>query len=324
MKLELSPDIKSILIIGMAGGLARITAGLIARYWPEVKITGIDNRTVTKPINSPNYNPLKMSYTRNNFEKLFRNNQFDVVLHLGRISHANANPRAQLAQRLDLNLMGTNRILDLSLKFGVKKIIIMSTWHVYGAFPDNPVFLKENTLPRASIRYPELRDVVEMDQLATSWMWKFQHEIETIILRPCSIIGPQIRNSMSNYLTASYMPIGIDYNPMTQFIHEFDMANVLVHSISKVPTGIYNVATDEAISIHEAKDIIGRPVIPVPIFSLEAAANLINRTFWSVPNYLIDYLKYQCLLSNSELKQHLPPDPFRFSIRESLELLKLE
>ena len=179
-------------------------------------------------------------------------------------------------------------------------------------------------LLRASIKYPELRDVVEMDQLATNWMWKHQHEIETIVLRPCSIIGPQINNAMSMYLKSSYAPLPMDFNPMIQFIHEFDMANVLLKSLNDIPTGIYNVSSDECLSIREAKKYIGLPSIPVPVFLLEQTAKVINKTLWSVPNYLIDYLKHSCILSNSEIKEHLPKNFFRFSIKESLDLLKLD
>ena len=42
-----------------------------------------------------------------------------------------------------------------------------------------------------------------------------------------------------------------------------------------------------------------------------------------VPDYLLDYLKFSCLISNNELKKHLGPDFMRFSINESLEMIKL-
>jgi len=317
-------QVKSILIIGMAGGLAKITGGLLLKEYPNAQILGVDSRYADMFVKDSRLKFQRMRYTRSNFEKLFRNNVFDVVIHLGRISHSNANPRAHLAQRLDLNLMGTGRILELSLHFNIKKIIILSTFHVYGAFPDNPIFVKEDSLLRASIKYPELRDVVEMDQMATNWMWKYQHQMETIVLRPCNIIGPQIRNSMTQFLTTKYVPVPIDYNPMLQFIHEFDMAKSLVHCISHVPTGIYNVATNESISLREAKKAVAVPFINVPVFLIEQTAKLINKTFWSFPNYLIDYLKYPCVLSNSELNKYLPPHFFKYSIREALELIKID
>jgi UDP-glucose 4-epimerase len=316
-------EIKSVLIIGMAGGLAKITAGLLTKKYPNIKITGVDSRPVNHLLRANNIEIKQMKYTRGNFEKLFRNNDFDVIYHLGRVSHAHSNPKSQLAQRLDLNIMGTSRILDLSIKFGIKRVVILSTYHVYGALSDNPVFIKEDAPLRASIKYPELRDVTEMDQLATNWMWKNQNEIETIVLRPCNIIGPQISNSITQYLNAKISPMPVDFNPMFQFIHEFDMANILMHSLAAIPTGIYNVAPEECISIREAKKVIGNKTIPAPITALEPMAKMF-KTLWNFPDYLLDYIKFACIIDGSELRKHLPKDIARFNTKEALELLKLD
>lgn len=316
-------DIKSILIIGAAGGLAKITSGLLTRIYPSAKIIGVDPRSIGEIPAHENFHFKCMKYTRGNFEKLFREYKFDIVMHLGRMSHANANPLANLAERLDMSVMGTNRILDLSLKHAVKKVIILSTFHVYGALADNPAFITEDAALRASIKYPELRDVTEMDQVATNWMWRHQDEIETIVFRPCNVIGPQIQNTMTRYLTTPYAPLPIDYNPMFQFIHEYDFAHVLCESLTKVPTGIYNVAPDEFISLAETKEKIGVPSLKVPLFLLEPAAIAIKK-LWAFPDYLLDYVKYPCLISSSALGKYLPKNRFRFTTEESLQLLKLD
>ncbi|MBT3235988.1 MAG: NAD-dependent epimerase/dehydratase family protein [Bdellovibrionales bacterium] len=315
-------DLKNVLIVGMSGGLAKITAGLLVKHYPQISIIGIDPRESPQIIKHPSVIFQKMRYSRGNFEKLFRNNQFDLIIHLGRMSHASANPKAQLAERLDLNLMGTRLILDLSIKYHCKKVIILSTYHVYGALADNPAFLNEESPLRASIRHPELHDVVEMDQIATNWMWKNQHAIETLVMRPCSIVGPQIKNAITRYLTTPYAPLAIDYNPMFQFIHEFDMANLLVHSITNFPTGVYNIAPDEVISIRAAKKLVGKPVLSLPLFLVHPMATMINHTLRSIPDYLIDYLKFSLLLDNQQIKSRLPEDFFRFSTRDALALLK--
>lgn len=316
-------DVNSILIIGISGGLAKITAGLISTKYPHIKITGVDSRPVQHDIKNENLEIKTIKYTRGNFEKIFRDQTYDVVFHLARMSHAGTSTSSHLAKRLDLNIMGTSRILDLSIRFGAKKVIILSTHHVYGALSDNPVYIKEDAALKASIKYPELRDVTEMDQLATNWMWKNQKEIETIVLRPCNIIGPQIRNSITQFLTSPFSPIPIDYNPMFQFIHEFDMANILIKTMSKVSTGIYNVAPDDTISIREARKIIGQPSIPVPIIALEPLARIFKKT-WKFPDYLLDYLKFSCVIENKELIKHFEEPIFRFSTKEALELLKLD
>lgn len=315
---------KKILIIGIAGGLAKILAGLLVKN-KDYEITGVDPRAITESINHENITYKQMRFTRGNFEKLFRDKEFDVVFHLARMSHSHTNPKISLAQRLDINLMGTKRIMDLSLKFGVKKLVILSTYHVYGALSDNPVFLDEDHPLKASIKYPELRDVVEMDQISTNWMWKNKDNIETVVLRPCSIIGPQIRNTMTKYLTTPYVPICMDFNPMFQFIHEFDMAKILERSINELPTGIFNVAPDETVSIKKAKQILNTPTLPVPSFLLESTAWLLSNSLWSFPRYLIDYIKFSSIIDNTLLKAHLGhEDLFQYSTSDTLELSTLQ
>jgi UDP-glucose 4-epimerase len=316
--------IRSVLIIGMAGGLARITAELISRRFPEIEITGVDSRPLPPAPPGERLKVINMRYTRGNFEKLFRDQQFDLVIHLARMSHAKDNSESAIAQRLDLNVMGTNMILDLSLKFCAKKIIVLSTYHVYGALADNPVFLSEESSLRASIKYPELRDVVEMDQMSSGWMWKNQHNIETVILRPCTIVGPQIKNTMTRYLSTSHVPICADFNPMFQFMHEFDMAQAILAAIDALPTGIYNIAPDEVISIKEAKKAVGTATIPVPSFALQGLAKITSSAVWSFPRYLIDYIKFASIIDNTSFKAHAPGFEFRFKTREALELLRLD
>lgn len=317
-------NIKSILIIGMAGGLAKITAQLIVKKYPNAKIIGVDTRAIQGSIKTPNIEYRKIRYTRGNFEKLFRDEDFDVVYHLGRMSHADTSPLANIEQRLDLNLMGTKRILDLSLKFCVKKVIILSTYHVYGALSDNPVFIDEDQPLRASIKHPELRDVVEMDQIATNWMWKNQGEIDTLVLRPSTIVGPQIKNTMTRYLVTPYAPVCADFNPMFQFVHEFDMANILLRSLEDLATGIYNVSPDECISIKSAKSVLNCPSVAIPSFALQVGIKMISTGLWSFPDYLLDYIKFACITDNSLLKAHLGPDIFRYNTKEALLLSKLD
>ncbi len=309
----------SILIIGISGGLSRLTAEIIQKKHPHHKIVGVDSRDTSSFTRDENFIPLTLPYTRNNFEKLFRDYHFDVVLHLGRVSHVS--PLKNQHSRIRMNLTGTNTILDLATKFKVKKLVILSTHHVFGALSDNPLFMKEDAPLRASFKYPELRDVVEMDQMCSNWMYRFQDSLSTVILRPCNIVGPQIKNSISKYLVTDFAPIPIDYNPMFQFIHEFDMAQVIVRSIAELKTGIYNVAPNDYISIRDAKKLASRKSIPTSFLALEQLSKFI-KPLWSFPNYLLDYLKFPVILDNEALTRELGADCFRYTVSEALELLR--
>lgn len=310
---------KKVLIIGIQGAMAKITAELLMKTDPNLQIHGVDSRPIDSMPNRSQLSYQQVKYNRTNFEKLFREHQFDSVLHLGRLGHSPA--MGSINKRIDINLIGTNTILELAQKFQVKKVVILSTHHVYGALPDNPMFLKEDAPLRASFKYAELRDVVEMDQMCTNWMWKNQNTIQTIVLRPSNIIGPQIKNSITQYLKTPYAPLPMDYNPMFQFIHEFDMASMIVHALDNFSTGVYNVTGDDVISLHEAAEIIGVKKILVPIIVVEQLAKFLTPV-WKFPLYLIDYIKFPSTLDNSELKKNLGNETFRFSAKEALELLK--
>ena len=314
-------DVKSILIIGVAGGLAQSLCQRLHTEYPQAQIIGVDSRPL-EPSRLPNVSFQTFRYSRGNFENLFREHAFDLVYHLGRVSHTNLINQLSLAERLDLNIIGTSRILELCLRHEIKKIIILSTFHVYGALPDNPAFINEESFLRASIAYPELRDVVEMDQLASSWMWKHQNHIQTIVLRPCNILGPKIRNTFSRYLLNPWTPTPIDYNPMFQFIHESDMAFALQKCAALVPTGIYNVAPDAIISLKEARETLGVPGVPTSLFVLSHLADVYKRFNPKLPNYLLDYLKYACLIDSHELSRFLGNDFCKFTSKETLQQLK--
>ena len=311
-----------ILIIGIAGGLAQMTARLILTENPEWEIIGIDSRNISNVPPLKGLTSIELKYSRGNFENLFRSHEFQTVYHLGRISHS-SNTHNVLAKRIELSVMGTNRILELCERSGVSKVIILSTFHVYGALPDNSIFLTENDPLRASLRHPELRDVVEMDQICTNWMWKNQNSISTIVLRPCNIIGTQIHNAMTRFLAGPVALSPIDYNPFFQFIHEFDMAQVLYKVLQDVPTGTYNVSGNDFIALREALQVIGTKGIPFPMVLAGGLNSALKKLNIDVPEYLLDYLKFSCLISNHELKKHLGPNFLRFSIQEALEMIKL-
>jgi len=314
---------KHILIIGIAGGLAQIAARLINKHYPRLKIIGIDNRSTSRLEPITNVEFKQMKYSRSKFETLFRNYKFSHVFHLGRMTHVNTMGTNDPEKRFQLHVVGTKTILDLCLKFEIKKIILLSSFHVYGALGDNPIFIKEDSTLKASLNFPELRDLVEMDHLATNWMWKHQSQIEMLVLRPCNIVGPQIKNAMTKYLTSPYTPYPIDYKPMFQFLHEFDMANILLRSLEEIPTGVYNIAPNEFISLGEARKLIGNKGLPFSMYITSLVAKILKKRFPFLPDYIIEYLKFSCLINGEQIQKHLGEDIFKYNIRETLQLLKL-
>ena len=313
----------NILIIGASGGLAQILIKIIRSAHPDYKILGIDNRPTHNLFHDENIQYIQMKYSRGNFENLFRHHEFETVFHLARQTHT-TNASSVIHQRMDFAMLGTARILELCELKEIKNLIFLSTFHVYGAYSDNPVFLSESAPLRASLKFADLRDVVEMDQLCSTWMWKNQGKIKTVLLRPCNIIGTQINNAMTRYFEGPISIRPIDFNPFFQFLHEFDMANVLYRSIHDIPTGIYNVAGEDFISLEEAFKTTQTKVIPLPLSMASLFNNVLKKVKLDIPDYLIDYLKYSCLISNEEITKVLGKDFLRFTTKEALQAIRLK
>ena len=312
----------SVLIIGISGSLAQRAMEILNVNYPGIKIWGVDGRACPPLRESKNFKMHRMPYTRGNFERLFRDHHFDLVLNLGRLSHSHASAPGEMARKLEFSVIGNQRILDLSLKNGVKKVVTLSTFHVYGALPDNSAYITEEMPLRASLKYSDLRHVVDMDNVVSNWMWRHQNDIESILLRPCNIIGPGIRNTISQYLASQRAPYPMDFNPMMQFIHEFDMANVVAHACERLPTGIYNVAPEGVVDLRKALKMAGHQSIAVPFSLGKLLARMVKLPTLRIPNYLIDYLMYSCLIDSSLLRKHFPHNFFRFPMDDALQTLK--
>ena len=308
----------SILILGISGGLAQILAKKLFEQMPHCHILGVDARDVSGVFKHPRLTVTKLKYSRAQFEQLFLTHQFDSVYHLARMGHGRLID--SLEKRLRINILGTNHILNLCKRTEVKNLVIMSTFHVYGALADNPAFLSEDSPLRASIEYPELRDVVDMDQICQTWMWENKDNIHTVILRPTNIIGPNINNAITQFLSSPIALKPIDYNPAFQFIHEQDMAAVLARSL-QLPTGVYNVAREE--DFLPLRDVfkIHRPVsIPFPL----SMTGILKGRLSPAPEYLLNYLKFSCLISGKKLNEKLGDNFFQFDSEQAVEQLALK
>ena len=310
-------EIKNILVFGAAGGLANQVIKNIRIRYSNTIIYAVDSRKIKTLTEDKFIKPITMNYSLSNIESLFRNHQFDIVYHLARSSLIPNNESKHISSRLNNTIKGIKKVLELSLEFSVKKIIILSSFHVYGALSDNPVYIKEDANLRATVDHPDLNELVDIDQIASNWLWKNKSIMETILLRPCNIVGPYIKNAITLYLKSKITPQILDYNPMLQFIHSTDMAKVLLKTI-EIPTGIYNIAPESVISIKEAKNLVSKPYFSFPLSIITPLSHIISSQIAHTSSYLIDNLKYPCLINTDSINLHLGNNFFKFNSKEAL------
>ena len=233
---------KTVLVTGAGGALAK---RVIARLHGKYNVVAVDFRTkVETDAGIPSY---KVEIEKRGFEDIFLNHKIDAVLHIGRIfAHEYSRDR-----RYNANVLGSKRLFELCKKYGVGQVIVHSTYFVYGASAYNPALLDEDHPLKASEVTMDLVDSVELESLANIYLWKHP-ELNITILRPCNVLGPGVRNSMSLLLSRPYTPVLLGFSPMMQFLHVDDMADAMVLAFEGNKPGIYNVAPDDYVPYQRA------------------------------------------------------------------------
>lgn len=285
-----------ILITGASGALARLVSSAInVKY----ELVGVDPR----PAPSPTHFSGKFyiaDYHSRKLDEVFREHQFDAVLHLGRLRESQ---QMSMNYRFQMNVIGTQKLLDLCKENGVKDLVVMSTYHVYGAHKTNALHLTEEAPLRAAISFPELADAVELDHLATTFMWK-NREVRTTVLRPVNIIGKHVRNTICTLLRSGFCPKIIGFDPLLQFLDEKDAARALILALESNQSGAYNVAGEGVVAYSYAIRYARAVTVPVPPFATVGVARLIESVSRiGFPSYLLDYFKYPTVVNDEAFRK---------------------
>jgi UDP-glucose 4-epimerase len=280
---------EKVLITGVSGGQGRLLARRLAAKYA---VFGADR--LPWPMHPPELIIHKVDLRKKKFENLLRTTRPDAVIHLGFIRHFRTDPGV----RHDVNVLGTKQLLDHCTRYGVQRLVVVSSGYVYGAFPENPYYMDEDRPLSASRTYPEIRDLVEVDALATAFIWKHP-EIRTSVLRPVNVLGPSVHSMIAEYLRLPRIPTMMGFNPMMQFIHEDDMTEAIARTLEDGLRGVFNVGGSGAVPLHIAiRETGGRKLsLPEPL-----VRPLFDRMFrfgiWPYPTGALDFLKYPVTLSD--------------------------
>jgi len=212
---------RKVVITGISGRFGHIVA---RRLHHELgwQIVGLDRRPMHGRPKDIEHHQVDLRSKK--ARDVFRAGDVDALVHLG-VMH---DPRARPAELYSWNITGTSKLLEYCQAYRVPKLVLLSSANVYGPRPDNPQFLTEDAPLLASQRFPQMRDLVEIDHLVSTFLWR-SRETETVILRPVHIVGP-VHNAPSNYLRIERPPTLLGFDPMVQLVHVEDVAEAIAHS----------------------------------------------------------------------------------------------
>ena len=236
---------------------------------------------------------------------LLEREQPDVLVHLAFIF---GNPIRDEARMYEIDVAGTQAVLQAASDAGVGQVLVASSASAYGAFPDNPVPIAEDWPVRGQPDYPYARHKAEVDRLCQLWALQHPNRVMTI-LRPCIVAGPTLDNFISRSWKTSFFSPRLDgVEAEFQLVHEDDLVAALVGLLKAKAGGAFNVAADGTLGWTEASEMIGTKVRDVSLRTMKriyGVAYKLHLPNVENPPGNLDFLRYPWIVSNEKLKAEI-------------------
>lgn len=242
---------EKVLITGGAGFIGSHAADKLLEN--NYQITIIDNLSsgnLNNLQNNPNLKFYNLDIIQDNIESIFKTEQPDYVIHLAAqtsVAYSVANPNIDAT----MNILGSIKILELSKKYNIKKIIAASSAAVYGIPQYLPIDEKHPTEPISQYGLSKLT-MEKYIQLSG---------VPYIIFRFSNVYGPRQQSSKESGVIAifnksmqSNKPINIFGNgkQIRDFVYVEDIAIACTEALkSNVTNEIFNVSTNCGITLNE-------------------------------------------------------------------------
>lgn len=304
---------RKVVITGISGRLGRIVARRL-HHELDYQLVGLDRRPMQGRPKDIELHQVDLRSKK--ARDVFRAGDVDALIHLG-VMH---DPRARPAELYSWNITGTTKLLEYCQAYRIPKVVLVSSANVYGPRPDNPQFLTEDAPLLAAQRFPQMRDLVEIDHLVSTFLWRAR-EVETVILRPVHIVGP-VHNAPSNYLRIERPPVLLGFDPMVQLIHVLDVAEAIALALQPERRGIYNLVGPGEVPLSAVLAELGREPYAIPHVVSRPLLGLAFRLgLSSFPVAELDFIRYVCMVDGRRAAAELGFRP-RFGLRETIHAVE--
>ena len=278
------------LIAALAAGrikVSRVVAADVREVPPDRRLNGVEY--VQADVRSPGLIPLFDRY------------KVEVVVHLASIVTPGRDSNRQFEYSVDVK--GTENVLIACTTTGVRKIVVSSSGAAYGYHADNPAWLTEDCPLRGNeaFVYAHHKRLVE-EMLAR---WRIEHpQLQQVIFRIGTILGETVRNQITDlFEKPRLLAIRGSDSPFV-FIWDQDVVGCLLRAIESDKSGIYNVAGDGVLTIHEIAAKLGKRCLVLSPGLLRLALRLLKTL--GLTQYgpeQLDFLRYRPVLDNTRLKR---------------------
>lgn len=307
---------RTVLVTGSSGYLGSQTVAALAQR-SDLNVVALDVREPVSRLAGVVYEVADIRAAE--VDAIVARHAPQVVVHLASI--VTPGKHSNRAFEYDVDVNGTKNLLQACIAHGVRRVIVSSSGAAYGYHADNPEWLVETDALRGndSFAYACHKRLVE-EMLRD---YRVSHpQLEQIVFRIGTILGPTVHNQITDlFEKPKLIAIAGSDSPFV-FIHDQDVVGAIVHGIDSSAVGIFNVAGDGKLTIHEIAQRLGKTCRVMPAGVLRAGLWLLRKLHLTQygPEQL-DFLRYRPVLLNTRLKEEFGYTP-KLSSAQVFELYR--
>jgi nucleoside-diphosphate-sugar epimerase len=258
-------------------------------------------------------------FKRNSILNIYQD--IEVVIHLAGKAHDIKNI-SQANEYIQVNTELTKALIDSFLVSNAKTFITLSSVKAVSDKVEN--ILTENDIPNPASCYGKSK--LQADEYILSKQIPIDKRV--YILRPCMIHGPGNKGNLN--LLYKFISYGIPW-PLGSFDNKRSYCSIdnlmfiikeLIHR-DDIPSGVYNVADDEALSTNEVVSLLAKSqnkkinILNLPKILIKTFANLSD--FFNLPltSERLQKLTETYVVSNQKIKSAIGKD-LQYSAKDGL------
>ena len=235
----------------------------------------------------------------------------DTVVHLASIVTPGKDSNREFEYSVDV--LGTENLLKACVAAGVGKIVVSSSGAAYGYHADNPAWIGEDQPLRGNREFAYAWHKRLVEEMLADYRLRAP-QLAQVVFRIGTILGETVKNQITALFDKPRLiAIRGSASPFV-FIWDQDVVGCMREAVYSDRCGIYNVAGDGALGIHEIAERLGKRCVNLPAGLLQVALALLKPL--GLTQYgpeQVNFLRYRPVLDNRRLKEEFGYRPKKTS-----------
>ncbi len=296
----MAEPVRRVAVTGAAGYVGRRLVEALAQEPRVDEVLAIDVLPMAAE-RSPKVVSMRRDVTRP-IAAALSDHGIDALVHLAFL----LNPGRDTRRSREVNVGGAEQVFRSCLQAGVRHVVYLSSATVYGARPDNPAALTEDSpvRPVRGFRYAEDKAAVES---LLSGLVERNPRTTAAVLRACPIIGPTADNFIARAFSKPLLIGVLGHDPPMQLCHEDDAVDAIRACALERRSGVYNLAGSRTIRWSEMVHAMGRRLVNLPAWIVYPLTGLAWRLRLQddSPAAGLDFIRYPWVVSTEKIGREL-------------------